>query len=106
VANGDEILLATRDPTAARSISTPTAGLHVSYDREADALYRSVGDPARVEFDESVEGHALRYDGDGRLVGLTIIGAPDLRERDEAIVVTPPQLRLERDELAAVLSAA
>ncbi len=79
----------------------------VSYDRDADVLYLSVGDPeSAVDFDESAEGHALRYDGEGRLVGLTIVGASGLLERDGEIVVTPPQLRVERDELAAVLAAA
>lgn len=79
----------------------------VSYDRDADVLYLSVGGSGRaVEFDESAEGHALRYDADGRLVGLTIVGASELLERDGAIVVTPPQLRVGRDELAAVLAAA
>ena len=79
----------------------------VSYDRDADVLYLSVGDPAQaVDFDESAEGHALRYDADGRLVGLTIVGASELLDRDGAIVVTPPQLRVERDELAPVLTAA
>jgi uncharacterized protein YuzE len=78
----------------------------VSYDREADVLYLSVGDPSKaVDFDESAEGHALRYDLDGRLVGLTIVHARRLLERDGAIVVTPAQLRVERDELAAVLAA-
>jgi YD repeat-containing protein len=79
----------------------------VSYDRDADVLYLSVGDPAHaVDFDESAEGHALRYDADGRLVGLTIVDARRLVERDGAIVVTPPQLRVERDELTSVLAAA
>lgn len=79
----------------------------VSYDRDADVLYLSAGDPARaVDFDESAEGHALRYDGEGRLVGLTIVGASTLLQRDGEIVVTPPQLRVERDELAAALAAA
>ena len=79
----------------------------VTYDRQADVLYLSVGNPAEaVDFDESAEGHALRYDADGRLVGLTIVGARRLLEGDGAIVVTPPQLRVERDDLAAVLAAA
>jgi YD repeat-containing protein len=79
----------------------------VSYDRDADVLYLSVGDPAQaVDFDESAEGHALRYDASGRLVGLTIVDARRLLERDDEIVVTPPQLRVERDDLAAVLAAA
>lgn len=79
----------------------------VTYDRQADVLYLSVGNPAEaVDFDESAEGHALRYDADGRLVGLTIVGARRLLEGDGAIVVTPPQLRFEHDDLAAVLAAA
>jgi YD repeat-containing protein len=79
----------------------------VSYDEDADVLYLSVGDPARaVDFDESSEGHALRYDADGRLVGITIVNARRLLERDGAIVVSPPQLRVDGDELAAVLAAA
>ena len=79
----------------------------ISYDRDADVLYLSVGDPGKaVDFDESAEGHALRYDADGRLVGLTIVNARSLLEGNGAIVVTPPQLRLARDELAAVLAAA
>ena len=79
----------------------------VSYDRDADVLYLSVGDPASAaDFDESAEGHALRYDGEGRLVGLTIVGASTLLQRDDEIVVTPPQLRVERGELAAALAAA
>jgi YD repeat-containing protein len=80
---------------------------HISYDRDADVLYLSVGDPATaVDFDESAEGHPLRYDGEGRLVGITIVGASTLLEREGEVVVTPPQLRVERDELAAVLAAA
>jgi YD repeat-containing protein len=80
---------------------------HVSYDRDADVLYLSVGDPERaVEFDESAEGHALRYDSDGRLVGVTIVGAGRLLEEQGSLVVTPPQLRVDGDDLAAVLAAA
>ena len=80
---------------------------HVSYDRDADVLYLSVGDPAEaVDFDESAEGHALRYDADGRLVGITIVNARRLLEREGAIVVTPPQLQVNGDELADVLTAA
>jgi uncharacterized protein YuzE len=63
----------------------------VSYGRDADVLYLSVGDPApAVDFDESAEGDALRYDADCRLVGLTIVGASELLDRQGAIVVTRP----------------
>ena len=39
-------------------------------------LYLSIGDPARaVDFDETPDGHALRFDEEGELVGLTITDA-------------------------------
>jgi YD repeat-containing protein len=79
----------------------------VSYDVEADVLYLGVGDPRdAARFEESAEGHALRYDAHGRLVGMTIVNARALLDRDGAIVVTPPQLRVEPDELAGALVAA
>jgi uncharacterized protein YuzE len=66
----------------------------VSYDRDADVAYLSVGDPSRaVDFDESAEGHALRYDAVGRLVGLTIVGASALLERDGESRHTPAASR-------------
>jgi uncharacterized protein YuzE len=44
----------------------------VDYDADADVLYIAARDPARaVEFDETPEGHALRFDADGSLVGIT-----------------------------------
>jgi YD repeat-containing protein len=79
----------------------------VTYDREADVLYLSVGDPSSASsFEESAEGHALRYDQQGRLVGLTIVNARRLLEEDGVVVVTPPKLRVEADELASALAAA
>ena len=79
---------------------------NVLYDRDADVLYLHVGDPgSAVSFDESAEGHALRDDADGTLVGITIVNVRWLLERDGAIVLTPPQLRLEADGVAEVLAA-
>ncbi len=47
----------------------------VRYDRDADVLYLSQGDPARaVDWDETPDGHAVSFDPDGNLVGLTLIG--------------------------------
>lgn len=46
----------------------------VRYDRSADVLYLSQGDPARaVDFDETPDGHAVSYDASGELIGLTLI---------------------------------
>jgi uncharacterized protein YuzE len=78
-----------------------------SYDAGADVLYLHVGDPAdAVDFDSSDEGHHLRYDGAGRVVGLTIVNARWLLKRDGQITVTPPALHLGADDLAPALAGA
>lgn len=78
-----------------------------SYDAGADVLYLHSGDPAgAVDFDSSEEGHALRYDDAGRVVGLTIVNARWLLERDGEITVTPPALHLGAAELGPALAGA
>jgi uncharacterized protein YuzE len=80
----------------------------VSYDRAADVLYLHVGDPSvAVDFDESPEGHALRFDSRGHLVGLTIVGARALLQRDGHITVTIPSTRIDVDAttLAPIVAA-
>ena len=66
---------------------------NVDYDAGADVLYLHRGDPrTAVDFDESPEGHALRYDASGQLVGITIVNARWLLEQDGKIELTlPPQ---------------
>jgi len=65
---------------------------NVEYDAESDVLYLHVGRPSRaVDFDESPEGHALRYDRAGTLVGLTIVNAKKLLDAAEPISVTIPE---------------
>jgi uncharacterized protein YuzE len=86
----------------------------VDYDREGDVLYLDVGDPGAVaDFDESPEGHGLRFDGGGRLVGLTMVNVRWMMERGERITVTVPVTvtmpvaePLDSAELAAVIDAA
>lgn len=74
----------------------------VSYDADGDVLYLHVGDPSTAtEFDESPEGHHLRFTADGRLVGITLVGVrkdleagrPVTVTLPAAIEVTPTQLR-------------
>lgn len=78
-----------------------------SYDARADVLYLHIGDPASaVDFGASEEGHHLRYDAAGQVVGLTIVNARCLLERDGEIVVTPPALHLGAAELALALAGA
>jgi uncharacterized protein YuzE len=48
----------------------------VDYDREVDVLYLTHGDPHdAVDFDETWDGHGLRFDADGELIGVTVVGA-------------------------------
>jgi uncharacterized protein YuzE len=64
----------------------------VSYDRDVDVLYLHVGDPATaVDFDESPEGHHLRFDPEGKLVGVTLLHPRSLLERDGRITITIPE---------------
>ena len=64
----------------------------IRYDADADVLYLAAGDPARaVEFDETPEGHALRFDADGALVGITIVNARALIDQDGSIRITLPE---------------
>ncbi len=79
---------------------------HVFYDGPVDVLYLHKGEPASaVDFDESPEGHALRFDGEGKLVGVTVLNAKRLLERDGELRVTVPKIvRADADALAAVFT--
>jgi len=83
---------------------------NVFYDREADVLYLHVGEPSSaVGFDESPEGHHLRFDAQGRLVGITLVSPRWLIAHDDGVVVTLPHPRrvtIEAATLSPVLSAA
>lgn len=100
------------DSHGARAAVAPTsltiAGIEfdrVVYDREADVLYLHVGDPASaVDFDGTPEGHHTRYGPDGSLVGLTLVNARWLLDRDDEIVVTLPQQTVRARDLGDALS--
>jgi uncharacterized protein YuzE len=81
---------------------------HASYDARGDVLYLHVGDPQEAAgSEETPEGHVLRFDADGEVIGLTIINAKWLLERDHAINVTVPEhVAVGPDALAEVLAAA
>jgi uncharacterized protein YuzE len=91
-------------------MSVKLAGIvfdRVDYDHDVDVLYLHAGDPANAsDWDESPEGHGLSFDSEGRLVGLTIVGARRSIDRDGRIVVTLPAQPIEIDDLDAVLAAA
>ena len=89
------------------SIIAGTEFDNVVYDRDGDVLYVSVGEPrAAADFDASPEGHYLRYDEHGALMGLTIVNAKWLLEQDGRIVITLPERQVEAPDLTDVLTAA
>lgn len=63
---------------------------HVVYDREADVLYLSIGEPRPGVGDETPEGHILRFDEDGQLSGLTLMDVSEFATSGEPLVVTMP----------------
>lgn len=83
----------------------------VSYDADADVLYLSRGKPvAAKETIPSTEGHAVRLGGDGDVIGITVVNAKELAERDGRITVTIAEatslsgrLDASPDDLAAAL---
>ncbi len=81
---------------------------NIDYDAEADALYLHVGDPASaVDFDESPEGHHLRFDASGGLVGITIVGArQDLKASGKVVVTVPERVEIDPRLLGVITSAA
>ena len=77
-----------------------------SYDARGDVLYLHLADPtAGVEGEETPEGHLVRYDATGTLVGVTLLGARRLLDRDGAITITLPQ-RVEAAALEGALAQA
>lgn len=79
----------------------------VRYDEDGDVLYLHRGDPAdAVDFDESPEGHHLRFASDGQLIGITIVRPHWLLENEGKITITlPDQISIHREELREALSA-
>ena len=80
----------------------------VRYDAEADVLYLHAGDPSTASiFDESPEGHSLRFDTNGDLVGVTIVNARGLVESRAPIVITiPERVTVDPSALAAAVQSA
>lgn len=81
---------------------------HVSYDSDGDVLYLRRGErQAAADTFGTPEGHAVRLDGGGEVIGITIVNAKWLLERDGTITITVPNLiETNADDLAAALATA
>jgi uncharacterized protein YuzE len=77
----------------------------VEYDADGDVLYLHVGDPsAAVDFDETPEGHGVRLDRDGNVVGLTLVRPKRLESDGDLRVTLPVARRLPAGQLAQALA--
>jgi uncharacterized protein YuzE len=81
---------------------------HADYDADGDVLYLHVGQPQPGEGEETPEGHVVRFaPGTQRIVGLTIINARQVLDRDGRLIVTVPEtVEATAQDLAAALQAA
>ena len=80
---------------------------HVTYDAVGDVLYLRAGEsrPAADTFG-TPEGHAVRFDEDCNVIGVTIVNAKWLLDRDGKIGITVPEvIETSADELAPALRA-
>jgi uncharacterized protein YuzE len=80
---------------------------HVDYDADNDVLYLHVGAPQAAEGEETPEGHVVRYaPGTSRVVGLTMLGAREVLERDGRLAVTiPDTVETTAEQLAPAFAA-
>ncbi|MHB8243003.1 MAG: DUF2283 domain-containing protein [Solirubrobacteraceae bacterium] len=80
----------------------------VTYDRDGDVLYLHRGvRHAAADTLGTPEGHAVRLDAEGEIIGITIVNAKWLLERDGTIALTVPDLiETNTDDLTAALAAA
>jgi uncharacterized protein YuzE len=80
---------------------------HADYDAESDVLYLHVGEPQDAEGEETPEGHVLRYaPGTQEIVGLTLLNAKWMLDRDGELTVTiPERVHTSADSLAPALLA-
>ena len=77
------------------------------YDADNDVLYLHVGEPEEAEGEETREGHVIRYaPGTSRIVGLTVLGARHVLERDGHLEVSVPEtIETAAEQLGPALAA-
>jgi len=80
---------------------------HATYDERGDVLYLHVGErQAAADALGTPEGHAVRYNATGEVIGITIVNARWLLDRDGKITITiPERVDVSADALAPALTS-
>ncbi len=78
---------------------------HAIYDADADVLYLRTGpSTSAARTFGTPEGHAVRFDPGGRVIGMTIVNAKWLSERDGKVTITfPDHVETSAEDLAPAL---
>ncbi len=78
----------------------------VRYDADRDVLYLHKGEPSTaVDFDSTREGHALRFNAEGELVGITLVSPRHWIEQEGHLPITlPHQLDVEDATRSALVA--
>lgn len=78
---------------------------HVTYDADGDVLYLRAGESRlAAKTYGTEEGHAVRLDDAGQVIGITIVNAKWLSERDGKITITVPHpIETRAEDLASAL---
>lgn len=73
----------------------------VSYDADGDVLYVSRSDAGAADHTYATpEGHGVRYDEAGNIIGVTLVNARWLMDRDGTLQLTvPKRFSVDRDDL-------
>lgn len=76
-----------------------------NYDADGDVLYLARGNTSVAsEAALTPEGHGVRYDTNGEVIGVTIINARRIIRRDGHVTITLPHaVQAQAEELAAAL---
>jgi uncharacterized protein YuzE len=77
-----------------------------NYDADGDVLYLARGESSEAaDAALTPEGHGVRYDDHGKVIGVTIVNARWLLERDGHVTVTlPHEIRVDARDLAEALA--
>jgi YD repeat-containing protein len=82
-----------RPSTTSTTTATPTS------------WYLSVGEPqTAAQTYGTPEGHAVRYDDEGRIIGITLVNARLLLDRSDIHVTVPQVVDVQADELKLALT--
>jgi uncharacterized protein YuzE len=88
-------------------VSVKIAGVEfddVAYDEVGDVLYVKTGGRSSASSTYATpEGHAVQLDESGNVIGMTIVNARWLTERDGRLVITIPQrIETSADDISGV----